>query len=98
MCGFDGDMLYMESDRIFIAGGKRLTINKTLCVESENIIPDLYLHISGGIIEAESSSLRPVSSRNEAIKIYAPKTTHVLFNGRPIPFTLYCDYVYALGV
>ncbi len=98
MCEFDGDMLYMESDRIFIAGGKRLTINKTLCVESENVIPDLYLHISGGIIEAESSSLHQVSSRNEAMKIYAPKTTHVLFNGRPIPFTLYCDYVYALGV
>lgn len=97
-CSFDGEAVYISGDRMFLAAGKSLTINSTLCVESEKIINDMYLHISGGVVVVESSSLRPTTSRDEAVKIYAPKTTHVLFNGEPIPFTLYSDYVYALGV
>lgn len=97
-CSFDGEAVYISGDRIFLASGRSLTINSTLCVESEKTINDIYLRISGGVVVAESSSLHPTSSREEAIKIYAPKTTHVIFNGSPIPFTLYSDYVYALGV
>lgn len=97
-CTFDGEALFIAGDRIFLAAGKTLTINSTLCIESEKTINNMYLHISGGIVVVESSSLHPTTDRAEAVKIYAPKTTHVLFNGSAVPFTLYSDYVYALGV
>ena len=94
---FDGEAAYVFGSSIYLAAGKKLVINKTVCIESEKTINDIYLRISGGIVEIESSSLRPTTHREEAIKIYAPKTTHVLFNSDPIPFTLYSDYVYAVG-
>jgi hypothetical protein len=97
-CSFDGETVYIAGDKIFLAAVKKLYINSTLCIESEKVINDMYMHISGGVVIVESSSLHPTTLREEAIKIYAPKTTHVLFNGSPVPFTLYSDYVYALGV
>lgn len=94
---FDGEAAYVSGSRINLICGRKLSINKTVCIESDSIINDISLRISGGIVEVESSSLKPSTNREEAIKIYAPKTTHVLFNSVSIPFTLYSDYVYALA-
>lgn len=96
-CTFDGDMAFLLNGRMFLSGGSRFTINSTDIIDSPTPINDLYIHISSGIVEMESNSLRPTTKRDEAIKIYAPKTTHVLLNGRTIPFTLYSDYVYAVA-
>lgn len=95
-CFFDGDMAFLLNGRFFISGGKTLSVNSTELICSPDVIPDMYLHISSGIVEIESSSLKPSTKRDEAIRIYAPKTTHVIFNGESIPFTLYSDYVYAV--
>ena len=96
-CSFDGDMAFLLNGRFFISGGKKLSINSTDIIDSPTEVKDLYIQIASGIIEMESGSLRPCTKRDEAIKIYAPKTTHVLLNGEPIPFTLYSDYVYAVA-
>ncbi len=95
-CSFDGDMAFLKNGSIFISGGSKLTVNSTDIILSPNPINDLYLHIASGIVEIESASLKPGTKREEAVKIYAPKTTHVLLNGESIPFTLYSDYVYAV--
>ncbi len=93
---FDGDMAYISGDRIFISGGKKFVSNSVAVIESPVVINDMSVRISGGIIEIESSSLLPSTNREEAVKIYSPKTTHVLLNGKSVPFTLYSDYVYAV--
>ncbi len=95
-CTFDGDMAFIKNGTIFISGGSKLTVNSTDMILSPSPIEDMYIHIASGIIEIESNSLKPSTKREEAIKIYAPKTTHVLLNGETIPFTLYSDYVYAV--
>jgi len=97
-CVYDGEGLYLLGDSMYIAHGKTLSLQSRLCVESQKVIPDMYLKISGGIVEIESSSLHPTTSKEDAVKIYAPKTTHVILNGTSIPFTLYSDYVYSVGV
>ncbi|MCD8048588.1 MAG: heparinase II/III family protein [Clostridia bacterium] len=97
MFDYDGEGLYVSGDKIYMAAGKRLAINGVECVESEKMIKDMFLHISGGIVEIESSSLKLTTNRDEAVKIFAPKTTHVIFNGESVPFTLYSDCVYAVG-
>ncbi|MGM9552461.1 MAG: alginate lyase family protein [Clostridia bacterium] len=94
---FDGESAFILGDRIYLAYGKTLSANGVNLMESPKEIKDIYLHVSGGVVTIESSSLKLSTNRQEAVKIYAPKTTHVLFNGNPIPFTLYSDYVYALA-
>lgn len=96
-CTFDGDMAFLKNGRLFLSGGSRLCINSTVIIDSPVPIKDMYLHFASGIIEIESCSLRASTKRDDAIKIYAPKTTHVLLNGETIPFTLYSDYVYAVA-
>lgn len=96
-CSFDGDMAFLLSGRIFISGGQHFSVNSTDIIDSPAIINDMYLHIASGIVEIESTCLKSSTKRGEAIKIYAPKTTHVLLNGESIPFTLYSDYVYAVA-
>ena len=96
-CSFDGDMAFLMNGRIFISGGQNFGINSTDMIQSPTTIRDMYIHISSGIVEIESDSLKPNTKRDEAIRIYAPKTTHVIFNGENIPFTLYSDYVYAVA-
>lgn len=96
-CTFDGEMAFLINGRIFITQGKTFSINSTAIIDSPTTIKDLYMHISSGIVEIESNSLKQCTKRDEAIKIYAPKTTHVILNGESIPFTLYSDYVYAVA-
>ncbi|MBR5535406.1 MAG: alginate lyase family protein [Clostridia bacterium] len=95
-CTFDGDMAALINGRLFISNGSTLSINSGEIIASHTPIEDMYIHIASGIIEIDSSSLIPSTKRDEAIKIYAPKTTHVLLNGESIPFTSYSDYVYAV--
>ena len=97
-CSFDGDMAFIKNGAFYISGGKTLTVNSTEVIDCPAPVKDMYMHIASGIIEIESNSLTPCTKREEAIKIYAPKTTHVLLNGESIPFTLYSDYVYAVKV
>lgn len=93
---FEGDMALICGSEIYLVNCTRLTHSGKVIIESSQPIEDMYVKISGGIIEIESSSLFPSSKKDEAIRIYSPKTTHVLFNGNSIPFTLYSDYVYAV--
>ena len=95
---FDGDMALNMGDRFFLVNGSRFTALSKVIIESKTPIPDMHVKISGGIVEIDSSSVKPCTQREEAIRIYSPKTTHVLLNGEPIPFTLYSDYVYAVTV
>ncbi len=94
---FDGECAFIYKDRMYLACGTTLSSKGVNLMESKKMVKDIYLHVSGGIVTIESSSLKPSTNREEAIKIYAPKTTHVLFNGSAIPFTLYSDYVYAVA-
>ncbi len=93
---FDGDMAFLLNGRMFLSGGTTFMVNSTPVVESPVPFKDIYIHISSGIVEIVSSSLEKCTKREEAIKIHAPKTTHVILNGENIPFTLYSDYVYAV--
>ena len=95
-CTFDGDMAFVFNGRFYLSGGKKFKLNSVSMLDSPYVINDIYLRVSCGVVEIESSSLTPSTLRDEAIKIYAPKATHVLLNGNPIPFTLYSDYVYAV--
>lgn len=95
-CSFDGSVAYVFSDTIFLSGGRKFQSNLQTVIDSPRIIDDMAVRISGGIVEIESSSLSPSTNRDEAVKIYSPKTTHVLLNGVSVPFTLYSDYVYAV--
>lgn len=94
---FDGDMAYISGNTIFIAGGKKFTSDSVTVIESPSVIKDMCVSISGGVVEIESSSLSQCTDRTKAIKIFSPKTTHVLLNGKSIMFTLYSDYVYAVA-
>ncbi len=94
---FDGDMAYVSDGTVFIAGGKTFTSDSVTVIESPRVIKDMCIRISGGVVEIESSSLTPCTDRTKAVKIFSPKTTHVLLNGKPVMFTLYSDYVYAVA-
>lgn len=96
-CTFDGQMAFLLNGRMYLSGGSKFTVNSTDLILSPTPIKDIYIQISSGVIEIISDSLRPCTKKNEAVKIYAPKATHVLLNGEPIPFTLYSDYVYAIA-
>ena len=96
-CTFDGDMAFLLNGRMFLANGSKLCINSTPLVENPADFKDLYIHISSGIVEISSASVHKSTNREEAIRIHAPKTTHVILNGESIPFTLYSDYVYAVA-
>lgn len=95
---FNGEMALVTGDRFFLMNGSRFTAFSKVIIESHKNIPDMHVKISSGIVEIESSSVKPSTNRDEAIRIYSPKTTHVLLNGESIPFTLYSDYVYAVAV
>lgn len=96
-CSFDGEAAFLLNGRMYLTGGKKLTVNGVGIIDSPSPIKEMYIHISGGIIEIESLSVTKCTKREEAIKIYAPKTTHVLVNGESVPFSVYSDCVYAVA-
>ncbi len=93
---FEGDIAFVTGNEIYLANCTRFTASGKVIIESNTPINDMYVKISGGIVEIESASLSPTTKRDSALRIYSPKTTHVIFNGDSIPFTLYSDYVYAV--
>lgn len=92
----DADIIFSYKGAFFLVNASHLASSSKVIIESHKKIPDMYIKISGGIVEIESSSLVPSTKREECVRIYSPKTTHVIFNGKSIPFTLYSDYVYAV--
>ncbi len=95
---FDGEMVFVYKDYLYLAGGRKLYNNSKVFLESPVDFKNICISISNGIVNIESDSLIPCTQREKAIRIYAPGASHVIFNGNSIPFSSYSDYVYAVAV
>lgn len=95
---FEGEMGFVFDKTYNLVNIKRVTASSKVIIESPVPIPDISVKTEGGIVEIVSSSLAASTKRDEAVRIYSPKTTHVILNGEAVPFTLYSDYVYAVKV
>ncbi|MBQ3109762.1 MAG: DNRLRE domain-containing protein [Clostridia bacterium] len=89
----DAKMAYVSGSEYMIADGKEISGK----VESASTIVSMGVTMDNGVVTINGEKLVADSDSATAIKIYAPNTTTVIFNGEEISFTKSGNYIYAVS-
>lgn len=88
----DAKMAYVSANEYMIVDGKSVSGK----IESLNTICSMGVVLDNGTVTLSGEKLI-ANKTSDAIKIYAPNTTNVIFNGQSISFTQSGDYIYAVS-
>lgn len=81
-----------------IIGGKALSTDAASYISASEEIESIGVIGKDGTVEIYGDTLKANSSKDAAIKLYAPSAEKVLLNGEEIAFTQDGDYIYAVGM
>ena len=89
----DAKMAYVSDTEYMIADGKEISGK----IESGSTIVSMGVTLENGTVTINGEKLVADSDSATAIKIYAPGTSTVIFNGEEISFTKSGNYIYAVA-